>query len=173
MDIELSDLDRARQGDAHAFMRLIQPHDKELRSFTYRLLADRHAMDDVLQEVYIKAFRSLKGFRGDASLRTWLFRIARNTSIDAIRSRRSHRTLDFDVRDLGQMESAAVSRLDLGRALAQLGHDHRQVVLLIDGAGFDYAEAAAVIGVSVGTVRSRLSRARSQLRQKLEGGEDV
>lgn len=66
------DLELARSGDAAAFMRLVQPYDRELRSFAYRMLGDHHAMDDVLQDVYLSAFRAIGRFRGDASPRTWL-----------------------------------------------------------------------------------------------------
>lgn len=163
------DLELARAGDAAAFLRLVQPFDRELRSFTYRMLGDRSAMDDVLQDVYLAAFRSIGRFRGEATARTWLYRIARNRCLDVIRARRYHEDIEDHPVSIGSFDTSVTERIDLAHALARLGPEHREVLMLVDAAGFDYAAAAEILGVRIGTIRSRLARARSRMRSLLEG----
>ncbi len=166
--IGAADLDRAREGDVDSFLRLVQPYDRELRAFAYRMLGDRNLMDDVLQEVYLSAFRSIRRFRAEASLRTWLYRIARNRCIDLIRARRIHEDIDDHPVVEGSFDSAVAGRLDLERALSRLTPEHREILMIVDASGFDYQTAAEVLGIRIGTVRSRLARARENLRALME-----
>ncbi len=159
---------QAAGGDADAFLQLIRPHDRALRALAYRILADRHLMDDALQDAYLAAFRSLPRFRGDSSFRTWIFRIAHNACIDIIRRRRELDEVDEIPGD--RFDDLADLRLDLVDALDAIPVTHRAVLLLVDLHGFDYSAAAEILGVPVGTVRSRLSRARRSMQQLLEGG---
>ncbi len=161
-------LERARSGDGGAFVILVRRYDRALRSLAYRLLGDRHAMDDVLQEAYLKAFRSIDRFRADASFNTWLYRIVHNACIDQLRRQRPTSLLDFEPPTTEHLEQEVSLRTDVGRALAALPETHRAVVMLVDVDGFDYGEVAAIVGVPVGTVRSRLSRARASLRASLK-----
>lgn len=158
---------RARRGDHRAFAQIVDHYDHRLRALAYRLLGDRDRMDDVLQEAYVKAFRSLPRFKGDAALGTWLYRIVYNASIDDLRSRKVTVSLDerLDAADTGPGPAETVTaRGDLAAALNALPPDQRAAVLLVDADGLDYAEAATVLGVAEGTVASRLSRARATLR---------
>jgi RNA polymerase sigma-70 factor (ECF subfamily) len=162
------ELARARAGDVDAFLELVAEHDRELRALAFRLLGDREAMDDVLQEAFAKAFRALGSFRGGSSLRTWLYRIVYNACVDELRRRRP--TLPLQERDAvtsADAEQAEIARLDLASALASLPADLRATVLLVDAEGFDYAEAGRVLGIPAGTVGSRLSRAHRALRAAL------
>jgi RNA polymerase sigma-70 factor, ECF subfamily len=167
VDIGERVIDRARRGDQEAFAALIRHYDPGLRALAFRLLGDRDVMDDVLQEAYVKAFKGLPRFRGDAKLDTWLYRIAYNACLDELR--RSRRGDDLPLAD--ELPSAgpdpgevAVGREELARALAALPHDEHAAVLLVDAQGFDYRQAARVLGVPEGTVASRLNRARASLR---------
>ncbi len=129
-------------------------------------------MDDALQEAYVKAFRSLPRFKGDAALGTWLYRIVYNTCIDDLRARREIASLDdrVDAPDADADPAEQVGTLrDLAAALALLPADQRAAVLLVDAHGVDYAEAAKVLGVATGTIASRLNRARAALRVSLKG----
>jgi RNA polymerase sigma-70 factor, ECF subfamily len=173
-------VEREQLRDADAFAALVRRHDRSLRVLAYRLLADRDRMDDVLQESYVKAFRSLPRFRGEASVATWLYRIVYNACLDELRRVRSSRTATLDVAfvaadDRDPAEEAG-TRAALAEALAALPPDQRAAVLLVDADGFDYSAAAEVLDVSVGTLASRLSRARSALRRMLstiaEGAEE-
>ena len=164
----------ARTFEHAAFTAMVEDHDRGLRSLAYRLLgADRERMDDVLQEAYVKAYRSLSSFRGDASPHTWLYRIVYNACLDDLR-RRARRVVplaldavaDRPVSGPDPGDRVALRRR-LAGALSELPVDQRAAVLLVDVEGFDYAAAGDVLGVPPGTVGSRLSRARAALRLAL------
>jgi RNA polymerase sigma-70 factor (ECF subfamily) len=170
---------RAKAGDQRAFTEVVRHYDHRLRALAYRLLGDRGAMDDALQEAYVKAFRALPGFREDAGLGTWLYSITYRACIDLQRRESRHRPPTD--RPAGEGTSAdpatadpsitAATRTDLTRALAALPVDQRAAVLLVDAEGLDYDAAAEVLGVAPGTIASRLSRARAALRAALAEGE--
>lgn len=175
-DAEPRLLRRARDGDARAFEALIAPHDRALRRLAYRLLGDAGAMDDALQEAYVKAYRSLRSFAGDAAFGTWLYRIAANACHDELRrrARPSHAPVELDERRADPApgpEREAVARGDLAVALGALAPELRAAVLLVDAEGFTYEEAGVALDVPAGTIASRLSRARAALRPALAGHE--
>ena len=162
---------RARRGDQDAFAEIVGHYDHRLRALAYRLLGDRDRMDDVLQDVYVKAFRSLPRFRGDAALGTWLYRVTYNACLDELRRRPARGAVSLDddrVPSVADPADLTVQRSDLAAALDRLPPDQRAAVLLIDAYGLDYGDAAAVLGVRTGTIASRLSRARAVLRTALE-----
>jgi RNA polymerase sigma-70 factor, ECF subfamily len=159
-----------RRADAVAFIDLVEAHDLSLRRVAFRLLGDPDAMDDVLQEAYLKAFRSLPRFRGRSTHATWLYRIVYNACLDELRRRRTNRTVPLDLATAEEAEDpfdAVAGRSALADALASLPPDQRAVVLLVDADSFDYRAAADVLGVEVGTIASRLNRARAALRHTL------
>jgi RNA polymerase sigma-70 factor, ECF subfamily len=162
---------RARRLDADGFVELVARSDRRHRRLAFRLLGDRDRMDDVLQEAYVRAFRALPSFRGDASLDTWLYRIVYNACIDDLRRRRPSDELPLEDRDerCGPAPAPPDDRLDLAAALAALPVELRAVVLLVDAEGLSYAEAAEILGAPAGTVASRLNRARTLLRAALKG----
>jgi RNA polymerase sigma-70 factor (ECF subfamily) len=165
-----STLRRARNVDAAAFTSLVELYDESLRRLAFRLLGDRDAMDDVLQEAYVKAFRSLPRFRGGSTLGTWLYRIVYNACLDELRRVRAIRTVPLELDAVGEASDPAVAVVGAGEladALASLPPEQRAAVLLVDAEGFDYRAAADVLGVEVGTVASRLNRARTSLRRAL------
>jgi RNA polymerase sigma-70 factor, ECF subfamily len=171
-DTEL--VDEARAGDGRAFGELVRRHDGLLRALAFGLLGSRDAMDDALQDAYLKAHRGLAGFRGDASVRTWLYGITYRTCIDHLRagSRRPTDPLDDQpearLARRANVDGAIDDRLRLQAALDGLSPDHRAVVLAVDLAGFTYDELAEHLGIAPGTVASRLSRARAALRAVLD-----
>ena len=165
-------LDRARSGDHDAFTAVVRLYDLRLRGVAYRVLGDREGMDDALQEAYVRAFRALPRFRGDARIGTWLFRITYNACLDELARKRkfTHVPLDELVEQAsGEPEpgDALQARRDLAKSFAALSKAERAVVFLVDVQGFDYSGAAELLGVPVGTVASRLNRARRSLRSGL------
>lgn len=159
-------------GDRSAFGQVVTHYDHRLRALAWRLLGDRTAMDDALQEAYVRAYRSLGGFRHGSAPGTWLHRITYNVCIDELRRRNRQRTSPSDAlvaeADPGPPPDAVVAeRSDLATALATLPPDQRAAVLLVDAQGYDYAAAAEVLGIATGTVASRLFRARAALRLAL------
>lgn len=165
-------VERARGGDGQAFTTLLRRHDEPMRRLAFRMLADADAMDDVLQEAYVKAYRSLPAYREDAQFGTWLYRITYNACIDEIRrtARRPRPTVDDpEAPATSPGPEQAVTEAEIVRtALAALPADQRATVVLVDSEGFDNETAALVLGVAPGTVASRLSRARAALRRSFE-----
>jgi RNA polymerase sigma-70 factor (ECF subfamily) len=168
----------ARSGDRHAFGLLLRSHDERMRGLAWKLLGDRDRMDDALQEAYVKAWRSLAGFRHEADFGTWLYRITYNACVDELR-RATFRPTPYDWTDTADQpavggpgpERRAVAADTVARLLARLPADQRATVVLVDGEGFDNQTAAEILGVAVGTVASRLSRARAAMRAGF-GGQD-
>lgn len=180
-EVDDSVVARARDGDARAFAELVRHYDHRLRALAFRLLTSRDAMDDALQEAYVKAFRALPEFRTGAAPGTWLYRIVYNTCIDELRRQRRRPSQPFDDRGLEDLPEAATSpgpeaalsgNAALERALAGLPPDQRAALLLVDAEGYDYAAAAEILGVQPGTVGSRVSRARATVRAHLAGDAD-
>ena len=175
----MEDLERlaaaAVEGDPLAAAALV----RTTQSDVWRLcaaLGDRQSADDLTQETYLRAFGSLHRFEGRSSLRTWLLSIARRVCADAVRSRRRRRlTLvreDADLEALGADDGA--DRVGDGAAvadlLARLSPDRREAFVLTQLLGLPYAEAAEVVGCPVGTIRSRVARARADLVEALGDG---
>ncbi len=181
MDTDTPDLDliaRARQGDLNAFNVLVERYQTSVYNLCLRMLGALAPAEDAAQEAFISAYRSLGRFRG-GSFRAWLFRIAANACYDELRRRKARpatsldRSGDEDKRPIeppdtapSMEERAATTELRraLQDALAQLPHEQRLAVVLCDVQGFGYAEIAETMRVSLGTVKSRISRARSRLR---------
>ena len=170
-------LDRAQAGDGRAFADLIHHFDHGLRTIAFRLLGDRERMEDALQEAYLKAFRALPHFRAESSIGTWLYRVVYNTCLDELRrSKRSTeirlRTLEEEPEGAHDPAEALLGKRAVWGALMALPLEERAAVLLVDGQGFRYADAAAVLGIPVGTVASRLNRARPAMRRALAEAEE-
>ena len=160
--------------DASAFTELLREYDDRMRAVAYNMVGSGAAMDDVLQTAYLKAWTSRDRFRGDARFSTWLHRIVINCCIDHLRAvRRVEPVEAFEVETAEAhgtpvaFEARFADADSIGRALAALGDDQRAAVLLVDGEGMTYPEAAEVLGVAEGTVGSRVSRARAELRRFL------
>lgn len=177
LDNEPELLAQAQGGDGDAFMTLVQHYDDRLRGLAWRILGDQSAMDDALQDAYLKAYKAIGTFRYDASFYSWMNRIVHNTCIDIVRRRRNVYSLEFaeSVVDYRAQTEEQVARGSVvAQALSELHPDQRWAVLLVDGQGLSYDEAAEVIGVQRGTVASRLNRGRAEMRRllghDLEGG---
>jgi RNA polymerase sigma-70 factor (ECF subfamily) len=150
-------LARARQGDLDAFEDLVRAYQADVWRFAYHFTRDRSMADDVTQDAFLRAFRFLKSFRGDSKFTSWLFRIARNCAMDALRQRTGLAAKEPPP-PLGPPDPQA--RLEIETALAAVSAEHREPFLLIEVFGLSYQEAADVLNVRVGTVKSRMHRAR-------------
>jgi RNA polymerase sigma-70 factor (ECF subfamily) len=161
------------------FRRLVRDHNVRLFRFVLKHLGHRADAEEVTQQVFLEAHRTLASFRGDAALSTWLYGIAMNM-VRNFHRRSPHRRYEFVSDDELQLKASEddspetlAGRRDQVRrlrdGLQELSADMREVVTLVLLEGLAYDEAARVLGVPVGTVRSRLFRARAHLRQKVEG----
>ncbi len=177
----------AQQGDLPAFNQLILRYQNLAYNVAYRILGDADLAADATQDAFIKAYKGLKGFRGGA-FKPWLLRIVTNTCYDYLRSakRRPSDSLDETLEggdhsprlhDPGEGPDHFVERQELNQliqwAIQQLHEDHRAVVTLVDIQGFSYEETADILGISLGTVKSRLSRARARLRDLLQTRQEL
>ncbi|MGH9346234.1 MAG: RNA polymerase sigma factor [Vicinamibacterales bacterium] len=173
-DLELAK--RCRSGDADAFEELYRLHAGRLYSLACRMAGSAQEAEDLLQEVFLHAYRKLESFRGDSSLGTWLYRLGMNQCLDYLRGRRARMNQATDSLDEdGAAEPSspmpatpiAVNRLDLERAIGKLPEGCRAAFLLHDVEGFEHHEVARILGVSEGTSKSQVHKARMKLRAML------
>jgi RNA polymerase sigma-70 factor (ECF subfamily) len=153
---------RARDGDRHAAEIFIRAAQQPILDLC-RHLGDPDNAEDLAQEVFVRALRSLPRFRNDGSARAWLMTIARNTCADAVRSKTRRRKHISPVGLPDQPDFDQTGGIDNELLLRQLDPERREVMVLTQLAGLSYAETAQIIGCPVGTVRSRVARARADL----------
>lgn len=180
-------LDRLRNGDGAAFDTLITRYSGDIYSLLYRMTEDAEEAGDLTQETFLSALKSIRSFRGESELKTWLFRIALNHARNRFRwwkRRRRSETVSLDkpigegtgtisdtIASEGESPEQAVLRIErqerLTTALNALPEIFREAVVLCDIEGFGYEEIARALGINIGTVKSRLARGREQLRKRL------
>lgn len=181
-------IDKLRTGDAAAFETLIDQYSGDIYALLFRLTENSEEASDLTQDTFLRALRSIRNFRGDSELKTWLFRIAINVSRNRFRwwkRRRRDVTISLDAtigdsdRTLAETladhsvspEEAALMRERenaLTAALIEIPDVYREAIVLCDVEGLSYEETAAALGVRVGTVKSRISRGREELRRRLK-----
>ncbi|HEX8746480.1 MAG TPA: sigma-70 family RNA polymerase sigma factor [Pyrinomonadaceae bacterium] len=182
-------IERLRAGEPAAFNRLVEDRSGEVYALLYRLTEDPEEARDLTQETFLRAFQAITNFRGDADLRTWLYRIAVNQARNRWRwwrRRRREQTVSLDASDKHESSPLGLRLCDtsqpdpeqttlahereqqLRSALRSLGSSYREAVILRDIEGLSYEEIAVTLEISVGTVKSRLARGRLELRRKLE-----
>jgi len=179
---------RCLDGDLEAFDRLVAMHQTLIFNLAYRMTASREDAADLTQEAFIRAYHALPRFRGGSAFSTWLYRIATNVCLDHIKKCRRQwsktvpayiQTADED--ELNVLEEVGDSSMDpkevlerrerqeaVQRAIATLPEHQRAVLVLYDIQGQSYEEVAQILGISIGTVKSRLNRARLALKNRLE-----
>lgn len=181
-------LDKLKAGDATAFDALVDRYSGDVYALLFRLTEDAEEARDLTQETFLRALRSIKGFRGDSELKTWLYRIAINESRNRFRwwkRRRRDLTVSLDaaigntemtigetLSDVSISPEDATLRLEretaLRSALAAMPKNFREAVVLCDIEGLSYDETALALGTGIGTVKSRISRGREELRRRLK-----
>lgn len=175
----------AQRGDVEAYNRLVRAHERQAYAVALRLLRRPELAEDATQDAFIQAYRALDTFRG-GFFRAWLMRIVTNRCYDMLRAanRRAADSLDDQLFEVEPQWSSVTApddperramQAELGRmleaALGKLPDDQRLTVILCDVQGYAYDEAAEIMGTALGTVKSRLSRARAALRDALRGQE--
>jgi RNA polymerase sigma-70 factor (ECF subfamily) len=167
---------RMRAGDLAAFEDIYRQHSVRLYNLAWRMLGGHEDAEDVLQEVFLLAFRKLDGFKGESSLGTWLYRLAMNLCLDRLRSRTARNDRRTEPLDQQQFPvrvttgDTAFGRIDLERAVASLPDGARAAFLLHDVEGFDHREVGAILGISEGTSKSQVHKARLKIREYLVAG---
>ena len=168
-------VDRLRSGDLSAFEEVYRQHGSRLYNLAWRMLGDAGDAEDAVQETFLLAFRKLGGFKGESALGTWLYRLAMNLCVDRLRSRTNkndRRTEPLDAAPPGTLVTAgggdlAVGRIDLERAIERLPDGCRAAFLLHDVEGFEHHEVGTILGISEGTSKSQVHKARLRIREYL------
>ena len=176
--LEATLVDRCRRGEPAAFEEIYRTHSPRLFGLIVRMVGNQADAEDLLQEVFLGAYRKLDGFRGESALGTWLYRLATNHVLDHLRSRAARTgqmTEAFDddpvLPDPGSRAIAdrTVAQMDLERAVAQLPEGCRAAFLLHDVEGMEHREVAHALGIAEGTSKSQVHKARLRLRALLGG----
>lgn len=175
---------RAKQGDQDAFARLVEANQNKIYTLALRMTGNPEDGEDLAQEAFLRAWRSLPSFQGESSFSTWLYRLASNLCIDFLR-REKRRSAAAAVTSLDDEEGPAPAeipdhrfspegeaerrelRAAVGQALLKLSDEHRQVLVLRELEELSYAEIADRLGLEEGTVKSRIARSRLALRKLL------
>jgi RNA polymerase sigma-70 factor (ECF subfamily) len=176
----------AQRGDVEDFNALVRLYEGRVYNLCYRMLGDPDSAADAAQDTFLSAFRNLRSFRG-GSFRSWMLRIATNTCYDALRARKRRPAISLDMDDEDddasplQIADSAESPTDFAlrrelataiqHGLGALPDEQRVILILSDIEGLAYEEIAQITNTNIGTVKSRLSRGRSRLRDVLKAGE--
>ena len=162
----------ARTGDLDAFSDLVRRYQGHVWRLSYQLVRDETVADDVTQDAFVRAYRFMGRYRGESKFSTWLFSIARNCALDELRRLQRRRRLAGELQAQGMRSGDHGVRIEVAEALGALSLELREPVVLIDMFGTSYAEVAMMLGVPLGTVKSRVHRARELLALSLgeEGG---
>jgi len=178
---------QAADGDSQAFTVLVKKYEKLIYNLSYQAVMNPDDAFDISQEVFIKAYRSLKSFRGDCKFSTWLYRIAQNAAKDYLRSKSRRRVVSLT--EYGNDEDGEAKNTDIvddniaskpeesaelnerreivRQAIDSLSEDHKTIILLRDIEGYSYEDISAMLGLEIGTVKSRLNRARNAIKEYL------
>ena len=169
------------QGQSEAFAILVERYQKQIFALAYRLGGDYDEARDMAQEAFLRAWRSLSSYKGQSRFSTWLYRVTSNVCLDELRRRRRGETESmqaleengFEPVDPAETPEMALDRAelrrDLAEAISQLGSEQRAALILRDVQGLPYEEIAQILDLNLNTVKSRISRARSALREILLG----
>ncbi len=178
---------KAQKGDVAAFNSLVLQYQEVVYNVAYRIMGEPQSAEDATQEAFISAYKSLRSFRG-GSFKSWLMRIVTNACYDELRRRKRRPQTSLDkltdenesfvfLRSPDDGPEKAQQRLEMMHAiedcLQMLPDDQRITAVLGDVEGYDYQEIAGITGVSLGTVKSRMSRARAKLRNCLQGFKEL
>lgn len=178
-------VERVQRGDSVAFEQLVHRYHRSVYNLALRLTDNPEDASDIVQETFLKVYRNIQTFRGDAELKTWIYRIALNQSSNLLRwwrRRFRHRSVAIDAEYDGGISESLISSLEtpeqatlntekrriIQEALNRVKFDFRVAVILRDIEGLSYEEISQALEISVGTVKSRISRGREELRKQLK-----
>ncbi len=179
------DIALAQAGDTTAFERIMRTYEQKVYNLALRMTGSEADAFDVAQDTFIRVYTSLKGFKGDSVFSTWLHRITTNIALDFLRKRKRRQDHEepmetdpetgFPLHEVPDMRYSPETAMEttefrdaVQEALLEISPDHRQILLLREISGLSYAEIADTLSLETGTVKSRIARAREQLRIKLQ-----
>lgn len=175
---------KSKKGDIDAFEELIKNYEKKAYNIAYRIMNNEEDAEDMTQEALVKIYKSIKNFREESTFSTWLYRIVTNVCLDELRKRKKSETIPLEISTEGDKgtirfeigadketpedlyELAELRQMILNK-INSLKDDYRTVIILRDMQGFSYEEISIILGCSLGTIKSRINRARKALKDKL------
>jgi RNA polymerase sigma-70 factor (ECF subfamily) len=164
-DLEL--VNRVKAGDEIAFERLVSDYQKRIFAFCYRMLLNSADAEDAAQEAFIKAYKNIKGFKGESKFSTWLYMIAKNTCLDKFRSKSPKASIDEFLADPKPLPEELYAKKEremiLMRGVERLDEMHRVALSLIHFEGLSYEEASHIMECEIGTAKTRVNRGLEQL----------
>jgi RNA polymerase sigma-70 factor (ECF subfamily) len=178
---------RCQRGDLGAYEDLIVLYGKRIFNICYKLLGDYHNASDITQEVYIKIYRNIKKFKFNSSLWTWIYSIVTNSCKDYYR--KNNKSINIVSIDEEKEEGNVIEIIDrenyiedilikkyekelIGNTISKLKYEYKEIIVLKDIYGYSYDEISSMVDISMGTVKSRLSRAREKLKKLLENNDE-
>ncbi len=180
---ELAVIDRIKAGETDAFESLVLDNQKKVYNLALKMTGNENDAQDISQEAFIKAYTGLKNFRGESRFSVWLYRLTYNLSIDFIRKNQRTQVssltyiddngdyADFEIPDISYEPEGEIEKRELREAISkgidELPEKHREILLMREITGMSYEDIAVTLGLSEGTVKSRISRARAGLVQIL------
>lgn len=181
MELDKALIRKCKDGDIEAFEKLILDHQKKVYNLCYRYFENQDDASELAQEVFIKVYKSIGTFKEESSLSTWIYKIAVTTCIDELRKRKNHKVIYINdngddgphVEIASNMESPHEHyekkeiKIEVQKAISQLGEEFKTVIVLRDIQGFSYDEIAEITGAPLGTVKSRIKRAREAVKEYL------
>lgn len=184
LDINKKLIQKAKKGDVNAFEQLVLAHEKKVFNIAFRIMGNQEDAYDISQETFIKVFRNLEKFNEKSTFSTWVYRIATNSCLDELRKRKGKETDSLDkeieAKDSSVLKQVAskdsspeehffeqIENKEISDAINSLPDDQKSVVVLRDINGFSYNEIEQITEVSIGTIKSRISRGRAQLKKIL------
>lgn len=182
---EIKLVERASGGDPAAFNQLMELHERRMYAVALRMCANREDAQDCLQEAMLRIYRAIGSFKGQSTFSTWVYRVTMNTCLDELRRKKNRHNTSLDnLLDMGwaptdgnnvpeRQAIRAETRQQLHAAIKELPEDMRAAVVLRDIQGFSYDEIARMLDVNVGTIKSRISRGREKLREKLKENSEL
>ena len=183
-DMEKLLVTKSKKGNIDAFEELISAYERKAYNIAYRMMGNEEDAKDMAQEAFIKIYKSIQNFREESSFSTWLYRIVTNVCLDELRKRKKDKLVPLEL-SIETDKGTAIVELSAERetpediyervekkqliqnAISSLGEDYKTVIILRDIQGFGYEEIATMLNGSLGTIKSRINRARNQLKDKL------
>ena len=189
-DNEKALVERARSGDIEAFEKLIEGCQKKVFNIAFRMIGNYDDANELAQEVFLKAFRSIKKFKGDSLFSTWIYKVTANVCLDEIRRRKNKRVFSLDEEveygdgDLKRQipDNAPTPDVEVeineikkvvNKSIQELPNDYKSIIILRDIQGLSYDEISKIFDCPEGTVKSRINRARQALKKILQGKKEL
>lgn len=183
-------VERAKSGDIEAFEQLVISCQKKVFNIAYRMIGNYEDANELAQEVFLKAFRSIKKFKGDSLFSTWIYKVTANVCLDEIRKRKKKvvisldREIEFNDGEVKRQipDNAPTPDMEaetnelksaVNESIAQLPDDYKSMIILRDIQGFSYDEISKIVNCPEGTVKSRINRARQALKKILQGKKEL